>query len=168
MHFPFYNSFNWRTSPPRTGREWWTRKWNRPMRQCYCPCSCSRCCDWALTGTTAWSSWRAGPTRSWGSGCCCWTGTRTGRPFGDLCSGAPAEGAGRFPPVVADTRPPVLSPAETPADHKHRQHINISSRVKIIHWDFGKFPLLLSVRWKDWSFSCLYVYYLTRTGRWWA
>lgn len=40
---------------------------------------------------------------------------RTGRPFGDLCCGAPAEGAGRFPLVVADTPLPVPSPAETEA-----------------------------------------------------
>lgn len=98
------------TSPPPTGREWWTRKWNRPMTQCYCPCSCSRGSDWALTGKRVWSSWRADPSWSWG---CCWTSARTGRLFGVLCSGAPTEGAGRFPPVVPDTPDLVPSSTET-------------------------------------------------------
>lgn len=85
------------------------------MRLRYCPCSCSTHSDWALTGKRAWNSWRAGPSRSWGSDCCYWTRARTGRPFGDLYSGAPAEGAGRFPPGVADTPPPGPSSTETEA-----------------------------------------------------
>lgn len=39
----------------------------------------------------------------------------TGRPFEDLCFGAPTAGAGGFPPVAVYTPPPVPSPAETGA-----------------------------------------------------
>lgn len=91
------------------------------MRQCYCPCSCSRCSGWALTGKRAWNSWRASPSWSWG--CCGWKRARTGRLFGDLCSGAPAAGAGRFPPVVADTLPPDPSPTGTAAEKGGTRHL---------------------------------------------
>lgn len=120
VFFPFYNNFNWRTSLPLTGREW-TRKWNRPERRCYCPCSCSRHSDWATTGTRAWSSWTAGPSPSWGWSCRGWRRARIGRLCGDLCSGAPAAGAGRFPPVVADAPRPVPAPAETAAAHRTQE-----------------------------------------------
>lgn len=79
------------------------------MRCCYGPCS--RCSDLESKGKMAWSSWRVG--RSPSSGCCCWTRLRTGRPYGELCFGAPAEGAGRSPQVVADTPPAAPGPAET-------------------------------------------------------
>lgn len=104
---------SWTTSRPLKGREWWTRRWNRPTTPCYCPCCGSRRSDRVSTGKTAWSSWRAGRSRGRGrgSGCCGGNGTRTGRLSGDLCFWAPTGGAGRSPPAASDT--PALVPAPT-------------------------------------------------------